>query len=163
MNINIKPLTKEYQKEVIDIFNYYVENSFAAYSDNKVPYEFFENILQMCKGYPAIVAQDEKGDIFGFGMLRAYNPLPTFSQTAEVTYFIRPEFTGKGIGKIMLDHLVREGKKKGLTSILASISSLNEGSINFHIKNGFVECGRFKNICHKKDQIFDIVYMQKML
>jgi L-amino acid N-acyltransferase YncA len=113
--------------------------------------------------YPAIVAQDEKGDIFGFGMLRAYNPLPTFSQTAEVTYFIRPEFTGKGIGKIMLDHLVREGKKKGLTSILASISSLNEGSINFHIKNGFVECGRFKNICHKKDQIFDVVYMQKML
>ena len=135
MDIKIKPLTKEYQKEVIDIFNHYVENSFAAYPENKLPYEFFEKFLQMCADYPAIVAQDENGNILGFGMLRAYNPVPTFSQTAETTYFVKPELTGKGIGTIMLDYLVQEGKKNGLISILASISSLNDGSINFHIKN----------------------------
>ncbi len=163
MNVQLVPITKEYQKDVIDIFNHYVENSFAAYPENKLPYEFFEKFLQMCAGYPAIVAQDENGNILGFGMLRAYNPLSTFSQTAEITYFVKPELTGKGIGKIMLDYLVQEGKKKGLTSILASISSLNDGSMNFHIKNGFVECGRFKNVCKKKGKIFDVVYMQKML
>ncbi|MEW6616706.1 MAG: hypothetical protein AB1401_14730 [Thermodesulfobacteriota bacterium] len=35
--------------------------------------------------------------------------------------------------------------------------------MNFHKKNGFIECGRFKNICKKKNKIFDVVYMQKML
>ena len=163
MHVKLAPMTKDNQKEIMDIFNYYVENSFAAYPENKLPYEFFEKLLQMCAGYPAIVAQDENGNILGFGMLRAYNPFPTFSQTAEITYFVKSEVTGKGIGKIMLDYLAQEGKKKGLTSILASISSLNDGSINFHIKNGFVECGRFKNVCKKKDKIFDVVYMQKML
>jgi len=163
MNIKLKPITKEYQKEIIDIFNYYVENSFAAYLENELPYEFFEKFLQMCAGYPAVVAQDENKNVLGFGMLRAYNPFPTFSQTAEITYFIKPELTGQGIGKNILDYLVQEGKKKGLTSILASISSRNNRSINFHRKNGFIECGRFKNICKKKNKTFDVVYMQKML
>lgn len=163
MNIKIKPLTKEHQKEVMDIFNYYVENSFAAYPQNTLPYEFFDKFLQMSQGYPAIITEDENGQVLGFGMLRAYNPLSTFSQTAEITYFIKEGSTGKGIGKMMLDYLIGEGKKKGLTSILANISSLNEGSINFHKKNGFIECGRFKKICKKKNQVFDIVYMQKML
>jgi phosphinothricin acetyltransferase len=163
MDIKLTPITKEHQKEIIDIFNYYVENSFAAYPENKLPYEFFEKFLQMCAGYPAIVAQDENKNILGFGMLRAYHSLATFAQTAEITYFVKPEWTGRGIGKVMLDYLMREGKRKGLTSILASISSLNEGSVNFHGKNGFVECGRFKNIGRKNGKVFDVVYMQKTL
>jgi len=53
--------------------------------------------------------------------------------------------------------------KKGITNILANISSLNSRSIDFHKKNGFVECGRFKNVGRKKEQLFDTVSMQKML
>jgi phosphinothricin acetyltransferase len=63
----------------------------------------------------------------------------------------------------MLNYLINEAKQKGVSSILASISSLNEGSINFHRKNGFVECGRFKKIGKKKEQFFDVVWMQRML
>ncbi|MFA5259872.1 MAG: N-acetyltransferase family protein [Candidatus Omnitrophota bacterium] len=163
MNVKLKPITRDNQKDIMDIFNYYVENSFAAYPEDRLPYEFFEKFLQMCAGYPAVVAQDESGNILGFGMLRAYNPLPVFSQTAEITYFIKPESTSKGIGKTMLEYFVQEGKKKGLTSILASVSSLNNESINFHRKNGFAECGRFKNIGKKNGKIFDVIYMQKML
>ena len=117
----------------------------------------------MSKGYPTITVKDEIGEILGFGMLRAHNPIPTFSQTAEITYFIKPEYTSRGIGSKMLNHLVNEAKQKGISSILASISSLNEGSINFHRKNGFIECGRFKNVGRKKGQVFDTVWMQKML
>jgi L-amino acid N-acyltransferase YncA len=163
MDIKVRPLTRQYQKDVIDIFNYYIENSFAAYPENRVPYDFFEILLRMCDGYPAIIAEDENGNILGFGMLRAYNPLPTFSQTAEISYFLKAGLTGKGIGKTIFDSLVQEGRKKGITSILANISSLNEGSLNFHKKNGFTECGRFKNICKKNGKQFDIIYTQKIL
>ena len=163
MDITIKPLNKDDQKEVIDIFNYYVENSFAAYPEHKLPYESFDLFLKMCEGYPAIAARDEQGNIVGFGMLRAFNPFPTFSRTAEITYFIKPQYTGRGTGKKILDNLFAGAKEKGITSIIASISSLNEGSINFHTKNGFVECGRLRDICYKRGKTFDVVYMQKML
>jgi L-amino acid N-acyltransferase YncA len=163
MSISLKSITKENQKAIMDIFNYYIEHSFAAYPEKRLPYEFFDKLLQMSLGYPAIIAEDENGTVLGYGMLRAFNPLPTFSQTAEISYFLRPESTGKGIGQIMLEHLIQKGKQEGLISILASISSLNEGSIRFHKKNGFLECGRFKNICLKLGKLFDVVYMQKML
>ena len=162
-NIKIAPFTRDSEKEIIDIFNYYVENSFAAYPEQKLPYEFFDHFLKMCEGYPALVTKDEQGNILGFGMLRAYSPFPTFSQTAEITYFIKPGYTGRGIGKKILNYLLDKARQKGITSIIASISSLNEGSIEFHKKNGFVECGRLREIGNKKGKAFDVVYMQKML
>lgn len=163
MKTSLTPIKSDDRESVIDIFNYYVENSFAAYPEKKVPYEFFDIFMNMCQGYPTAAAKDESGNFIGFGMLRPYSPIDAFSKTAEITCFIKPEFTGYGIGKTILDYLINEGKKKGITNLLAGISSLNDGSIRFHIKNGFTECGRFKSICHKKGKIFDVVYCQKML
>lgn len=148
---------------VIDIFNFYVEHSFAAYPEKAVPYEFCDTLLKMCQGLPNCVLRVGSGEVAGFGMLRPYSPMPTFSMTAEATYFIRQEYTGKGLGAVLLDYLTDGGKKMGLASILASVSSLNEASMKFHLRHGFAECGRFRNIGRKQEQAFDVVYYQKML
>jgi phosphinothricin acetyltransferase len=163
MQFLLESISSDDRESVIDIFNHYVEHSFAAYPESAVPYEFFDTLLQMAHGYPAVAAKDEHGKTIGFGMLRVHNPIPTFSQTAEVTYFIKAEYTGKGMGTSILQHLIEEGKKRNITSILENISSLNEGSLNFHKKHGFKECGRFEGICKKKGQVFDVIWMQRML
>jgi L-amino acid N-acyltransferase YncA len=163
MNWRLEPISVDDRKPIVDIFNYYVENSFAAYPENKVPDTFFDVLLEKAKGYPTVVAKDERGTILGFGMLRVHSPISSFSQTAEITYFIRREKTGKGIGSLMLEYLLAGAKKKGISSILASISSLNEGSLRFHKKHGFVECGRFRQVGKKKGTSFDVIWMQKML
>jgi len=147
----------------MDIFNHYVENTFAAYPENKLPYAAFDMFLQMSQGFPAGSIKDQDGKTIGFGMLRAHNQIPTFSHTAEVTCFIHPDHTGKGIGKMMLDYLETGAREKGITNILANISSLNPGSIRFHQRNGFMECGRFEKVGKKKGQVFDTIWMQKML
>ena len=87
---------------VIDIFNYYVTNTFAAYPEHEVPYEFVGMFLEICKNYPSIVVKDSEEHVAGFGMLRPHNPMPAFRHTAEITYFIRPGETGKGLGTKML-------------------------------------------------------------
>jgi phosphinothricin acetyltransferase len=163
MNINLRPLNQKHSEQIINIYNYYIENSFAAYLENSVPPDFFDQFLKMCEGYPAIVAEDENGTVMGFGLLRAYHAFPAFSRTAFITYFIKPECTGKGIGTQILEYLIEQGREKGITSILADISSLNLQSINFHKKNGFIECGRFENVGVKHGKVFDIVYMQRKL
>ena len=43
----------------------------------------------------------------------------------------------------------------GITTILASICSLNEGRLAFHQKNGFQECGRFRDVGIKRGRSFD--------
>lgn len=163
MNVSLIQISPDDRKAVIDIFNYYVENSFSAYPEEKVPYEMFDMFLNIARTYPSATIRDKNGEILGFGMLRPYNPIPTFSKTVEITYFIKPEATGKGIGKKLLEYLIQEGKNKGFKVILASISSLNEGSIKFHLKNGFIECGRLISVGNKKGQNFDVIYCQKTI
>jgi phosphinothricin acetyltransferase len=157
------PMSVDDRKAVIDIFNYYVENSFAAYLEAKVPYTFFDSLMEMSEGYPRVTAKDENGRIVGFGMLRVYNPMPAFSQVAEITCFIQHEHTGRGIGTALLEYFLDEAKKRNIRSLLASISSRNPRSIKFHEKNGFNLCGRFRDIGRKDGQLFDVVWMQRML
>lgn len=160
---SLNPITDEDGPAIIDIFNYYILNSYAAYPENPVPYEFFGMFAEIAKNYPSVVARDPDGTVAGFGMLRPHNPMPAFRHAAEITYFIRPEQTGVGIGSAMLAYLEDEGKKKGITIILASISSLNEGSIRFHARHGFTGCGKFSKVGIKKGVVFDTVWMQKDL
>jgi phosphinothricin acetyltransferase len=163
MEFSINPISHDDREAIMDIFNYYVENSFAAYPEHKLPYQAFDMLLQISNGYPTGVIRDSNSRVLGFGMLRTHNPMPAFSQTAEVTYFILPDHTGKGLGKALLDYLEKGAIEKGITNILTNISSLNPGSIKFHQKNGFEECGRFRKVGKKNGQEFDTVWMQKML
>jgi len=163
MEYTIHPITEQDREPIIDIFNYYVENSFAAYPETQVPYEAFDTFRKMSEGYPSGVIKIQNGTIVGFGMLRSYNPIPVFAKTAEVTYFLHPDCTGKGLGIMLLEFLENQGREKGITNLLASISSRNPRSIAFHKKNGFVECGCFKNAGEKRRQLFDVIWMQKTI
>jgi phosphinothricin acetyltransferase len=163
MDFNIEVVSTDDGMAIINIFNHYVENSFAAYPESKVPCEFFSLFLNMAGGFPFLVAKDLDGNVMGFGLLHAHNPLPVFSRVAEITYFISPGHIGKGIGKSMLNSLLAMAEEMGITSILASISSLNEPSLSFHKKNGFRECGRFLNMGRKFGRDFDVVWMQRII
>jgi L-amino acid N-acyltransferase YncA len=164
MDLRFDVMTKEYSKEVMDIFNYYVVQSFAAYPESPLPYEFFNKFLELTKGYPAFVIKNvESGKIVGFCFLRAYNPFSTFRETAEITYFLEKDEVGKGIGKKALEKLEGDAKKIGIKRLLADISSENQQSITFHKKNGFKECGRFLKVGKKNGENFDVVWMEKTL
>lgn len=158
--VRFENLNKEHVPEITRIYNYYVENSYAAYFEKRVPQDFFCNLLEMTKGYPAYtIISNEK--VIGFCFLRAYNQSTVFSETAEITYFIDKDYSGKGIGKIILDKIEENAKAKSIHNILASISSLNDHSLKFHKMNGFIECGRFPGVGKKFGKTFDIIWMIK--
>ena len=165
MNYEFKKISEEHRKPVIDIFNYFIENGFAAYPEEKVSYEFFDMMLKITQGYPAIVVINagNQNQIVGFAFMRPYHPMKTFKRTAQVSYFLLPEFTRQGIGKMIMEYFVQEAKKIHIDALLADISSLNEQSIKFHEKMGFSHCGCFQRIGRKFGRDFDVVWMQKLL
>jgi L-amino acid N-acyltransferase YncA len=164
MEFVLEPMTEKYGKEVMAIFNYYIENSYAAYFEQRLPEVFFGKLLELANGYPAYVVKDILSNkIIGFGFLRLYHPLPAFRETAEITYFLATVAVGQGLGRILLDRLLQDAKVLGIHQILASVSSLNEPSLRFHRKNGFRECGRFGAIGRKKGTAFDVIWFQKDL
>jgi L-amino acid N-acyltransferase YncA len=160
MNRQIRAVEDRDWEVITAIFNHYVAESYAAYPDQPVDEDFFRDRQTAHSEYPFVVAEELEG-VVGFAYLSPFHPVPTMRHTASLTYFIHPEHTGRGLGKIFLEHLLEAGKKIGITNFMAHISSGNEGSIRFHLRNGFTECGRFANVGFKKGRRFDMVWMQR--
>lgn len=161
--IAFEPYAEKHRKAVIDIFNHYIENTTWAYRRDRLTYEQFDLFLEEGNFLCGFAVVDENGGIVGFCHLKPFRDISTFDQTAEVTYFLRPESTQRGFGTLILDRLTFEAKKRDKKHLLASVSGENSASLKFHAKLGFVECGRFRAIGSKFQRDFDVVYLQRTL
>jgi L-amino acid N-acyltransferase YncA len=164
MNHRIRHAADKDRDELTDIFNHYIQKSHAAFFEKRVQPGFFKKLQEIVYGNAFYVIENEDSrQVIGFGLLKQYHPSEVFSGVAEIGYFLKPEFTRRGLGTLMLQTLVADARKMKIKTLLASISSLNEESIHFHIKHGFFECGRFKDIGQKHGKSFDVVWMQKFI
>jgi len=163
MSYKLTGLVEGDRAAVVAIFNHFVQHSFAAYPEQPVGDEFFDRVLELSKGYPAVTAKTEAGEVVGFGFLRAFHHAGTFRRTAEVAYFLLPEHTGRRLGLRMLAHFIEGARAMGIDNLLASVSSLNEQSLRFHAKVGFERCGTFRAVGRKSGRDFDVVWFQKRL
>lgn len=163
MKFIFEKMEKEHQKEVADILNYYIENTTSAYREEPVDASFALRFLESPDVYCSFVIRNDANRIIGFCMLEPHVAISTFSETAEVMYFIHHEYTGKGAGSFALKKLEDEARKRGIKKLLADISTENVNSIGFHKKNGFVEYGRVPDIGKKLGRSFGIVYLAKTL
>jgi L-amino acid N-acyltransferase YncA len=158
--LSIRPVADEDRDTVIGIFNHYITTSFAAYPDKPVPPAF---LSVLSEGVHAFDVIEHEGEIVGFGILRPFLPFSTFARSATVTTFIDPAHRHQGFGTMIMDGMIREARRKGITMLLANISSKNQESLIFHKKQGFFECGRMYEVGEKFNELFDIVWMQKDL
>lgn len=161
MDYHIRKVRSKDGEPIVSIFNYFVENSYAAYPERKVGLKFFGKLRELSAGYPFYVVETVKEEVVGFGLMRAYHSCDTFKGAAEVTYFILPEHTRKGLGTMLLNAFTEEARKMGVDTLLVDISSRNVASLDFHRKSGFVKCGRLKRVGKKFGEDFDVVWMQK--
>jgi len=160
MNYNIRKAKPEDEQTVVSIYNYFIENSFAAYSNEKVGTEIFDKYFSESITFMILEVENK---VVGFAYLQFYLRFSNFNKSALVTYFILPENTKKGFGTKILDKLEEIAKSNNIDNLIANISSGNKQSLNFHKKRGFIECGRFKKMGNKFGQDIDIIWVQKFL
>lgn len=144
---------------VMRIFNHYAKTSFAAYPD-PLPTQFFPHLKE---GALSAVVLEDDGGVAGFGLLKPFLPFAAFKKTGMLTYFIAPEFTGRGLGTRMLGRLVEDAKRSGQKVLVANIASRNEASIRFHAKQGFTVAGNLVGVGEKFGEPFDVVWMQRTI
>ena len=110
MDIHFNKLTEEYKKETIDIFNYYIEHTTAAYRSEKVGYDFF-NTLVDDDVVSAYTIMNNANEVIGFCMLEKYKNIRTFDGIGDCMYFIKSGMTGKGMGRKILSLLENDAKQ----------------------------------------------------
>jgi L-amino acid N-acyltransferase YncA len=110
MSYRIRRAEEQDSGLISDVFNYFVENSYASYETTKTGPEFYSRIRAGSPEYPFYVIE-ASNSVIGFGFLKPYRNTATFQRTAEITYFILPEHTRKGLGTKLLQVLEKEAKK----------------------------------------------------
>lgn len=112
--------------------------------------------------HPAIVASDE-GEVVGFGSLSPFKDRPAYATTVEDSVYVRRDRRGQGLGRLLLDELLRLAREHGFHSVMARIVGGHEASIALHRACGFELVGTEREVGRKFGRWLDVVEMQKML
>ena len=162
MNINFDKLSEEYKDDVMEIYNYYIENTYAAYPGNRLPTRFFDKLTEEINGYPAYVVKKED-KVVGFCFLSSYKNYKTFKETAVINCFLSYEVKGLGIGDYCLKKLEEDARNLNIKNILAIIPTKNKMGVRYYHTNGFRICGTISDIGTKFGESFGLVIMKKVL
>jgi phosphinothricin acetyltransferase len=160
-NVSFEPLGEQHREAVIDLLNFYISSTTAAFRDKTVDYSHFDNFIDkdgVLRGY---AIKSESGAVIGFCTLEPFKNIPPFRATAEAMYFIKKEYVGKGIGAIILEKLEEDARRFGIRKLVVDVTDDNEASLKFHRKHGFREYGRLRNCWKKFDMDLGIVFMEK--
>ncbi|HNP31751.1 MAG TPA: N-acetyltransferase family protein [Flavobacterium sp.] len=164
MEINIRPYHPKDVEAIVAILNYYIANSTALYDYEPRTFEQQQAILEekLKKGFPVIVATiDER--VVGFGYYSEFRFREAYKYTVEHSVYVMPNEHGKGIGKVVIQNLIRLAKEQRLHTMIGVIDSENESSIAFHEHFGFKTVGIIKESGFKFDRWLHSVIMQLML
>jgi L-amino acid N-acyltransferase len=113
--------------------------------------------------HPAVVAVGEQGDVCGFGSLSPYRPRPAYRTTVEDSVYVDPECQGRGVGRGLLEELVRLAESHGFHAVIGRIVGGHEASIGLHRACGFEIVGVEREVGRKFGQWLDVVLMQRLL
>lgn len=114
-------------------------------------------------GYPFVVAEAD-GGVAGYAYASSYRARPAYRYTVEDSVYVAPDFTGRGIGRLLLEDLVRKATAAGYRQMIAVIGdSGNRPSIRLHESCGFARAGVMQNVGWKHERWVDTVLMQRAL
>ena len=113
--------------------------------------------------HPAIVATDETGEVVGFASLSPFKERPAYATTVEDSVYVRRDRGGQGIGRLLLDELLRLSREHGFHSVMARIVGNHDASIALHRACGFELVGTEREVGRKFGRWLDVAEMQRML
>jgi L-amino acid N-acyltransferase YncA len=164
MEIKLRAYKTEDTQAILDIINYNILHSTALYDFTIRTFDQQKEILEekIKKDFPVIVAELE-GTVVGFGMYSEFRFREAYKFTVEHSVYVNQDQHGKGIGKILLQELIRLAKNQKLHTMIAVIDAENQSSVVFHEKFGFKTVGVIKESGYKFDRWLHSVFMQLIL
>lgn len=165
MNYSIREAEVSDAAAIMDIYGYYVKNSFVTFSEiNPSLDEYKQSIIDTKKEYPYIVACDDTGRVVGMAYGARVRHHDAYRYSVESTIYLANDIPKKtGIGRMLYEELEKRLKDMGYIFMYGVITDDNYPSIEFHKALGFNEVGHFFNIGYKFGTWKGIVWYCKQI
>ena len=163
MKIELVDVTENDFEVIKEIYDYYVLNTTVTFHIEEVSVSGLKEFI--LTGHPKyksfMIHYDNR--VSGFCYISHYNIRQAYNRSAEVTLYLKPEYTGRGIGEIVLRQLEAIALKNGISVLVGVISGENIVSIRLFEKCGYEKCAHYRKIGKKFGKILDVVAYQKIL
>ena len=147
---------------ITQIYNEAVQKTVATFDTEPKTFQeqisWFENHGPK---YPIFVAELD-GVVTGWASLSKWSDRCAYSDTAEISLYVKEEFRGRGMGRKLLEAIVPQGEKLGLHTVIARIAEGNRISIHLHELLGFEHIGMMREVGRKFGRLLDVYLMQKI-
>jgi L-amino acid N-acyltransferase YncA len=163
MKLQLADMTESDFDLVKEIYDHYILNTTATYHTEKITIpELKEYVLIGHTRYRSFLIKDED-TVCGFCYISRFKDRQAYDRTAEVTLYLKPEFTGRKIGTWVLNKLEKIAVESGIKVLVGIIGGENEQSIRLFEKCGYEKCAHFRQVGEKFNRILDMVGYQKIL
>jgi len=148
---------------VKEIYDYYVLNTTVTFATSGSSLAALKETIP--SGHPKYKSFMIKSDgkVCGFCYLSQYRKRAAYDRTAEISVYLKPGFTGKGIGKQTLEKLKTVALENGIRVLLGVITAENMESVRLFEKCGFEKCAHFRKVGEKFNRLLDVVAYQIIL
>jgi L-amino acid N-acyltransferase YncA len=112
--------------------------------------------------HPILVALLD-GKIVGWASLSKWSDRRAYDDTAESSFYVKSEFRGRGVGRMLKDAIVEEARRLHFHTLIARVAEGNPESLHLNESAGFVHVGTLKEVGRKFGKLLDVYILQKML
>lgn len=147
------------------IYAHHVLHGLASFEEEPPSVEEIERRYRdvTARGLPYLVAE-LAGAIAGYGYCAPYRARSAYRFALEDSVYVHQDMTGRGVGRRLLEDLIRRSEDLGYRQIVAVIGdSANAASIGVHAACGFLRVGTLRSVGFKFGRWVDSVFMQRHL
>ena len=99
--------------------------------------------------------------VAGWAALSPVSARKVYAGVAEVSVYVAADFRGRGLGRALLEALVRESEAEGVWTLQASIFPENVASVALHKSFGFREVGRRERVGRLRGRWRDTILLER--
>jgi len=146
-------------------YDYYIDHTAATFNEvHKSVEEREQEMTQLLKMYPFLIAEDESGTFLGFACAEPFRAQSGYRFMPELTIYLHPDAPkGCGIGSLLYEKLLWLLTKQGFASAVAVLYAGNEESLALHRRFGFEQAALIPQAAYKHGRWLDARIMRKEL
>nr|WP_319397806.1 arsinothricin resistance N-acetyltransferase ArsN1 family B [uncultured Carboxylicivirga sp.] len=150
-------------QDICNIYNYYIENTFVTFEEQKVTAEQMQERISNVQQKFDWFVYEKEGEVIGYCYATGWRARSAYRFSVETTVYLKNGYEGNGVGTQLYRHLIKELIKKDIHSFIGGISLPNETSIALHEKLGFQKIAHFREVGQKFNKWIDVGYWQLVL
>jgi phosphinothricin acetyltransferase len=162
--IDVERLEPSHHADVLAIYNHYVATSPCTFDTEPFDLEARSPWFRQFDGapYECLVAV-EGSTVAGYACTAPFKPKPAYRSSVEVSVYLDDAYHGRGVGSRLYEDLFAHLETTDIHRAYAGITLPNPGSLALHEKFGFSQAGLFREVGHKFERYWDVVWLEKSI